>query len=205
ARFGPAFMRSYYRAWAEVPGAIALAAIDEQGELVGVLLGATDPAAHMRLMVRRHGLRLGTRMMGFAAVHPALARDLVVTRGRRYLRGVVRLLSARLRPPSESSSAALSGTVVGEVTHVLVRPDCQGSGIGRALVTAAVALAQDAKLDELVLVTPPDLAARDFYERLGWLADGEMTSRSNEPFLRYRFPLHSTEGSGNEGPTPVIG
>lgn len=204
-RFGPAFMRSYYRAWIGAPEAIALVVIDGKGDVVGALLGAIDPAVHTRLMVRRYGLRLGTRMVGHAAIHPALAKDLIVTRGRRYLRGMARIVSARIRPSSASSSAAAPGPIVGEVTHVLVRPEYQGMGIGRALVTAAVAAAEDAKLHELVLVTPPDLAARDFYERLGWLADGEMKSRSGEQFLRYRFPLPAAGGAGNDKSSPVIG
>jgi predicted lactoylglutathione lyase len=31
--------------------------------------------------------------------------------------------------------------------------------------------------------------ARSFYEALGWRSDGAMTSRSGEPFLRYRYSL----------------
>jgi hypothetical protein len=45
----------------------------------------------------------------------------------------------------------------------------------------------------MVLVTPPDLAARGFYEHLGWIADGEMTSKSGEPFVRYRFALRPSD------------
>ena len=58
-----------------------------------------------------------------------------------------------------------------------------------------------AGIDEFVLVTPPGLAARTFYERLGWRFDGELTSRSGERFVRYgcrlprsrddRRPLHA--------------
>ena len=189
SRYGLAFMRTYYQAWIEAPGSIAVAAIDERGDLLGALLGATDPATHVRAMIRRRGLQIGVQLAVYAIVHPPLVKDLIVTRGRRYARGLVRLVVVRLRRAVPSSSTRAAGPTVGEVTHVLVQPDRQGLGIGRALVDAAVEMARVAGVDELALVTHPDLAARNFYERLGWLADGKMTSRSGEPFLRYRLPL----------------
>jgi len=209
SRYGSAFMRAYYRAWIEAPGAIAVASVGEHGELLGVLLGATDPAAHVRGMVRRRGLGLGARLAAHCLRHPSLARDLVVTRGRRYVGGLARLLVPRGRrsagsagapnPPAPNPPAPDAphvATAVGEITHVLVDTDRQGSGVGGALIEAAVAVARGAGVDELVLVTPPDLEARNFYEHLGWLADGEITSRSGELFLRYRLPL----ADGGEGP-----
>ena len=41
SRLGPAFMRAYYRAWIEAPGSISLAALDDDGHVLGVLLGAS--------------------------------------------------------------------------------------------------------------------------------------------------------------------
>jgi ribosomal protein S18 acetylase RimI-like enzyme len=195
-RCGLAFMRTYYQAWVEAPQAIALAAVDERGNLVGALLGALDPAIHTRAMVRRHGARLVARLVVHALGHPALAKDLVVTRGRRYARGLARMVVARFRRTPAPSYAGTGDPTIGEITHVLVRPDLQGSGIGRALVDAAVVAGRSVDLDELVLVTPPDLAARAFYERLGWLAAGQVVSRSGEHFLRYRFPLRAAGPAG---------
>jgi ribosomal protein S18 acetylase RimI-like enzyme len=195
SRFGSGFMRTYYRAWLEAPGAVALAAVDEHGTLVGALLGAVDPATHTRAMVRGSGARLAARLVVYAVGHPPLAKDLVVTRGRRYAGGLVRMVAARFRPTTAPSVESV-GPRVGEITHVLVRPDRQGSGIGRALVDAAVRAGTGAELDELVLVTPPELEAPAFYERLGWLAAGEIVSRSGEHFLRYRFPLPAAGPAG---------
>ncbi len=201
-RCGPGFMRAYYRAWVEAPGAIALVARDEDGVLLGVLLGATDPAIHVRAMVRQSGARLAFRLALYAAGHPALARDLLVTRGRRYVRGVARLAAARLTRTRESPSES-GGARSGEITHVLVRADRQGSGVGRALLFAAVAEGDAADLDELVLVTPPDLAAGGFYQHLGWRVDGAMTSRSGEAFVRYRYLLRGGgRGDGGNPPGP---
>lgn len=187
SRFGPSFMRTYYRAWTTTPGSMAFVAIDDAGAVIGVLLGATDPATHVRAMVREHGVALARSIVVAAVGRPRLARDLVVTRAGRYARGVARLVLARIRPTSPAQSA--DSPRVGEVTHVLVDPAAQGGGVGRQLIDAAIAAARDAGDDELVLVTPPDLAARHFYEALGWRADGAMTSRSGEAFLRFRYRL----------------
>src|ERR1019366_4632121 len=137
SRLGPTFMRAYYQAWIDSPGAISLAALDDDGHLLGVLLGASDPATHVRAMVRHRGFGLGIKVVTYASVHPRLAKDLVVTRGRRYARGLTRLLVTRLAPSSKSQTQRAE-PVVGEITHVLVRPDAQGRGVGRALLDAAV-------------------------------------------------------------------
>ncbi len=189
ARFGPSFMRTYYRAWVTTTGSMSFAAVDEAGDVVGVLLGATDPATHVRSMVREHGFALVRAMVFSAALRPRLAKDLVVTRGGRYVRGVARLVAGRLGGATSTSTPPPDRPKVGEVTHVLVDPSRQGGGIGRLLVDAAIMTARDHGNDELVLVTPPDLAARHFYEALGWAADGSIVSRSGESFLRYRFAL----------------
>ena len=193
-RYGLRFLRVYYRAWTASPGAIALAAVDEDQELVGVLLGATDPSGHVRAMLRRHGAGLAVSLASYALVHPRLARDLLATRATRYIRGIWRAMTVAVRRGSTTDVPVDDAARrVGEITHLLVAPTSQGLGIGRALMAEAMAEARRAGLDEMVLVTPPDLAARRFYERLGWRADGSLTSRSGEPFIRYRHPLGPTE------------
>ena len=187
-RFGPGFMRTYYRAWLHSPGAITLVARDDDGVVVGVVLGASDPALHVRAMVKGYGVRLALAILARALIHPRLAWDLAVTRGRRYARGLARLVIGRLRSRGVASTGEPVDSV-GEITHVLVRPDAQGRGVGRALIDAAVAAARLARVHELTLVTPPDMAARHFYERLGWRPDGEMRSQSGEEFLRFRLRL----------------
>ncbi len=185
SRFGPRFLRSYYRAWISTPGAVALVAL-EDGVVVGGLLGASDPGRHVRAMVRDHGVTLALRQVGAALSDPRLARDLVATRAVRYARGLARLVASRWRQPA---NVAPSGPVIGEITHVLVAPRSQGRGVGRALVEGALAAIRATGVRRVELVTPPDLAARHFYERLGWRLTGEMASRSGEPFLRFVYDL----------------
>ncbi len=197
SRYGDAFLQRYYLAWLEADQGIALAAVDGDGALVGTLLGTLDTGRHSRDMVRRHGSALAWRLTCQAARHPTLARDLIATRGVRYLRGVGRMAAGRMRRPRRSGhpvpSPADDGRPpvpgVGEITHVLVDPDRQGEGIGRALMAGAVDVARAAGLGSLELVTPPDLAARRFYEHLGWSPAGAVTSRSGESFVRFRLAL----------------
>lgn len=181
-------METYYRAWSSTAGSIALVATSDENELLGVLLGATNPPAHFRAMVRHDGVRIGTRMIAYAVLHPPLAKELVVTRSRRYLRGIFRLVRSRLDRQKQDPAHEIE-PVVGEITHVLVNPSVQRGGIGRSLIDAAVEVARSAGVRELMLVTPPDLEAKLFYERLGWQAEGSMESRSGEKFLRYRLVI----------------
>lgn len=196
SRFGPSFMSAYYLAWMDAPGSISIVAVGDDGAVQGVLLGATDPAGHVRAMVRRSGVRLAVRLAMSAMMRPHLAKDLIVTRGWRYARGVTRVLVVHVTS-RRTTEAQVASTRVGEITHVLVRPEDQGRGIGRALLEVAVQQARSAGVTELVLVTPPDLPARNFYERLGWQAEGLMTSRSDESFLRLRLVI---DQKGSKGP-----
>lgn len=188
SRFGPTFMRSYYRAWIATAGGVSLVAVNESDEVVGLLLGATTPSAHARAMVREHGVKLASQMVAYALWHPTLAKDLIVTRGRRYLGGVLRILRSRFSPATPTATSA-KGPVVAEITHVLVMPTLQGGGVGRALVERAVQISRESGADEIELVTPPDLSAQHFYEHLGWQCEGALRSRSGEEFLRYRLAL----------------
>ncbi|MGA3221879.1 MAG: GNAT family N-acetyltransferase [Acidimicrobiales bacterium] len=162
-------MRSCCRAWVEAPGSIAIGAVDECGDLLGALLGATDPVAHARAVVGRRRLGIGAWLVAHAVAHPRLAKDLIITRGYPYARRVTRLVVRAQRPagllPGEG------GLSVGEVTYLFVRLDRQGSGVGRALVDAAVETARAAGVNELLLVTPPELAAWNLCQRWGWFGD----------------------------------
>jgi ribosomal protein S18 acetylase RimI-like enzyme len=214
ARCGPRFLRCYHRAWIDSPASLALAAVDEHGRLVGVLLGALDPSTHFRTMVRRHGLALTVWLVARAMTDRTFGRELLTTRLSRYAGGVVRIVSsgvssalwrtsvespgptpaAPVSTAGDSDAAAPSGRGIraptsGEITHLMVTPDMRGGGVGRELLAEAGRLGKRGGLDDFVLVTPPDLAARAFYEHLGWHFVGELTSRSGESFVRYRLPL----------------
>jgi ribosomal protein S18 acetylase RimI-like enzyme len=62
----------------------------------------------------------------------------------------------------------------GEVLAIYVDPDHHGRGAGRALMDAAVAALRDTGVGEVRLwVLEANTPARRFYERYGFVADGE--------------------------------
>ena len=186
ARGGRTFLRRYYVAWSRTSTGLALAATDDSGQLTGVLLGSLDPARHYQDMIRRDGAALALRLIEHAMLDPSFGRELIATRIRRYSRGLVRAARARLREPGQCSPTADTPGAIGEIAVLLVHPQRRGAGIGRALVETAIQEAHDAGLAALTLVTPPDYAARDLYEHLGWRLSGSLTSRSGEPYVLYR-------------------
>lgn len=195
ARGGERFLRLYHRAWCESPAGLALAAVDASGELAGVLLGTLEPAAHYRSMARRHGFGLALCLLGHALTHPRFAKELLVTRAVRYARGAVRVMARRPAPtrgtaPEEGPEEGPEGKE-GEITHLMVAPSARGAGVGKALVHEALRAAEAAGIEQVVLVTRPELASGGFYLHLGWLPYGEVTSRSGEHFVRYKWSLRT--------------
>lgn len=211
SRFGPRFLTAYYRAYLEGPDGLALAAVEAgTGRLLGILLGASCPAAHYRRMVRRHGVRLAGLLLLGAAGRPPLAVDLVRTRSLRYARGLLRLVLAQLagagrwagrRRAAPAASTPGGGTgFAGEVTVVAVDPAARRRGVGRALLEAAAERAAQAGATRLELVTPEDeLGAVRFYEQLGWRCGGRSASRSGEQFLRFDRPLSGGDDRRGRG------
>ena len=128
SRCGVAFMLTYYQAWVGAQGSIAIVAGDERGDLLGALLGATDPATHACALVRQDELCIGPVLVAYAIAHPGLAKDLIVNCARRYAHRATGLTAARLRGPAGSSSGQVGRPIVGEVTHLFVRLDRQGRG-----------------------------------------------------------------------------
>lgn len=211
SRCGLAFLKRYQRAWMESPAGISIVAVDENNKPLGILLGSIDPALHVKNMLASSGIALLLMLIMHAVLHPSFAFELIRTRTVRYIRGALRIttkaLSSRLNPQALRQGGVDSQSTqtedlsdlqtlemtqiarVGEVTHLLVDPNSQGKGIGRLLTDEAVRRGESAGLSRLVLVTPPDLEARQFYEHLGWIAGEPITSKSGESFVQYHFPL----------------
>jgi ribosomal protein S18 acetylase RimI-like enzyme len=218
---GPAFLRCYYRAWMRSASAISLAASEPgTGRLIGLLLGSTDPASHYRSMVRHGGARLGARLIGRAIGHPAWGGDLIRRRGLRYIRGVLRMIPWRPKnvmaqlghgvgcgePSAARDGVTGSGSRrLGEITHLMVAPAAQGRGVGRALVEEACRRGERADLELMVVVTPPGWGAERFYRQLGWIRRGQVSSASDERFVRYEFRLPGRKAPAGGAPGGPVG
>jgi GNAT superfamily N-acetyltransferase len=193
SRAGEAFLRRYYRAWMASPHGVAICVTNQNGDLLGALLGSIRPADHYRSMLRNGGAGIALSLLAYGLSHPRFGAELVRTRGNRYVRALgrvaARTLMQKLSRSSKHAGLAAEEEPIGEVTHLFVRKDAQGSGIGTMLLDAMVARAKDNKVSSLVLVTPPHFEARRFYEKHGWVQDKELTSASGERFVRYKLYL----------------
>jgi ribosomal protein S18 acetylase RimI-like enzyme len=88
-------------------------------------------------------------------------------------------------------------TVTGEITAIYLLPECQGSGAGRELMTAAVAHLTSAGFRRATLwVLATNVRVRRFYEAAGWLPDGtsKVDSSRGFPLAEVRYG-RSLDGS----------
>src|SRR5215207_9639819 len=83
ASLGHGFLRAYYATFVASPYAVALLATS-QGAPVGLVVGAIDPRAHARWVLRRRGLRLAARGAAVLVVRPRVAWRFLRTRVERY-------------------------------------------------------------------------------------------------------------------------
>jgi GNAT superfamily N-acetyltransferase len=84
--------------------------------------------------------------------------------------------------------------VTGEITSIYVRPDAWGSGVGRALLAAAVeALTAAGFRGATLWVLSDNPRARRFYAAAGWAEDGatkdDVVGGAPVTEVRYRRPL----------------
>ncbi|HEY9408512.1 MAG TPA: GNAT family N-acetyltransferase [Jiangellaceae bacterium] len=95
-----------------------------------------------------------------------------------------------------------SGTA-GHVSSLYVAPSTQGRGVGRTLLTAAVAAMVDGGAVEATLwVFAANAPSRTFYTRMGWTPDGEtrVQEQFGEPEVRLR---RSLPAPGRSLPAPA--
>lgn len=197
-RLGPQFLRQYYRVFSSSPYALALVAVDETShKVLGALLGTTNPPLHYQFFTRRHGAKFAALVLIRAVTHPPLAIELIRTRTKRYVLGVIRSLLRRTQPAdappatSGTTSTASNAAAVGDVTHLFVNESAQVNGIGSALMQAYTTHAKAAGVHRVDLVTalPENGGVGPFYEKLGWTQAGKVVSPSGEEFLLYQKHL----------------
>ena len=171
---GNRFLRLYHRTFMNSPHAVAL--VGERGGLpVGFVVGSSHPAAHRRVLLRRHGVRLAIGGVAALAVRPRVAWTFARTRAVRYARALLRDTRPGLRQhevaATASSGAATQITAV--LAHVAVAPAARGSGVGAALVHGFRDRVMEHGAARIELVTLADeRGAADFYTRLGWVSAG---------------------------------
>lgn len=183
AQLGPRFLTAYYRAYAFTGGALAYVA-ETDGKVVGYLVGATDPQAHRRDILRQHGFELLLRGVSGLLLQPRLAAHFFRTRAKRY---AIRLLR---RSRSSTGHAAAPGGPVAILAHVAVTVDEQGRGAGSALVKQFLEDAATKGCRQVVLVTTSGAqGAGEFYVRRGWEPCNEHIDSDGRSLTSYKFLL----------------
>jgi ribosomal protein S18 acetylase RimI-like enzyme len=111
------------------------------------------------------------------------------------------------QPPEETFVARLDGAKIGgfcsvgpaeddasrgEVIMLYVAPEHWGSGVADALFAAGVEYLRGRGFQELTLwVLEPNVRARRFYERRGWVADGTRRPSFRDPSIWHlRYSAH---------------
>ncbi len=192
---GDKFLYHYYRTWMSTPYGVSIGAF-EDNELVGLLLGSINPSLHYRYMLSNGGLLLAYDLGIHALKNSQFRRELIRTRLKRYLFAIGRVIKSSLLPKNRKSDTTLrtqaennSHVRIGEITHLLVSNRSQGKGIGALLVNEMIARSTPLNLSKIVLVTPPQSKAKDFYSHIGFKEDTVLTNSSGETFLRMFLPL----------------
>lgn len=167
---GTAFLREFYRAFLDDPTGIAwIAEMSSGGQLVGVVVGPSQPDGFFSRLLRRRWLAFGWASLGAVLHRPAV------------LPRLCRALAYRGAPPPGSPRALLSS--------IAVLPASQGQGVGCALVTRWMDEARKRGSRGCFLTT--DAADNEvvnrFYIRLGWTCEATYTTPEGRVMNRYVY------------------
>ena len=184
SRFGPAFLRVYYRSFIDSPHAIAIAAVVD-GRPVGVLVGTHHDRAHYAWVARRFEARRVLRGALAVLARPRVVGSLVRRRTARALR-LLRRLRDRRQTAAPGAAREPDAAVL---TQVSVSRDARRRGVGRALVGAFLEQARSAGAVEARLITLADGGAAGFYRALGWTYAGERAGPNEETVATFTTAL----------------
>lgn len=188
ARLGPAFLTTYYRAYAFSAAALAYV-VEADGRVVGYLVGVTDPALHRRDLLRRHRWSLLRRGLAALSARPRLAAHFLRTRAARYARKLLH------RRGDSSPGRAAPPHRVAVLGYVAVKTTHRSRGAGAALVERFLSHAEAAGCDGATLVTLSGTAgAGPYYEHRGWQARGEHTDADGRRLTTYEWRFARTHG-----------
>lgn len=158
------------------------------GEAVGMLIGTTDQLGHVRWVLAEDRLPMVVRGVTALLARPRVLWHFVRTRSTRYGRRMLRRDGAAGRG-TRSSSAASTRHRVAVVEAIVVLPQAQRSGAGRALVDALLDAAARAGTAEAELVTKADAEGGSrFYTSLGWDARGEHLDKDGDLVRLFATP-----------------
>lgn len=184
-KMGKRFLARYHRTFIDSPHAVALIARNEDGRIVGMLLGTTSNAEHYRWVMRHHGASLALRGAGALMLRPPLAFEFMRTRLGRYARGIVRNLGPH-RPESGSSGPKSPNSVL---THIACADGYRRRGIGRGMVAQFKGRARAEGASRACLITRESGPGAPFFERIGCKLVAHRQERDGQAVCEFHLDL----------------
>ncbi len=170
---GPRFLYLLYREILSTDGHVALVAMNDQGGVMGFVLGVTDQAGLYSRLARKRWFQFA-----FAAIGAVIKKPTIVFR-----------LFRALRYSGKSQSAAASALLM----SIAVLPEASGQGVGKLLVRKFLQGMKKLHVSAVCLTTDRDgnEQVNRFYEQTGFsLAKSYATPEGrwmNEYFVDLQF------------------
>ena len=178
-QMGRRFLTEYYRTFLDGPHANAVVAAVGPAR-VGYLVGVLDVHEHRRLVRRFHFRRLAWYAGAALVRRPRMASGLM----RRRL--AVRLAALR----SSVRAAAVAPAHVAVLSHVAVRPDARGLGLGTSMILQFVERASnEGAVTVSVATRAGESGAGGLYEQLGWKLTNERDTFDGRRIALYDLDL----------------
>lgn len=182
-QLGRRFLTEYYRTFLDGPHAEAVVVVSG-GSRVGFLVGVLDVHQHRQLVRRFHFRRLAWHGATALACRPRMAVGLM----RR--RVAVRLKAARRRV----SAGEGMREHIAVLSHVAVRPEAQGLGLGTSMILHFVQHATSAGATTASVATSAgEAGAGGLYQRLGWKLTTERDTFDGRRIELYDLDLRTDQ------------
>jgi ribosomal protein S18 acetylase RimI-like enzyme len=158
-RSGEALLTLYYRSVIAEQGAVGYVAVNAAGVVMGFVCGVWNPGHLWRHLLKRHGLsllwwgclQLGQRPQMLASIPGRLRRA-----------------------PTSLDTGSDSFHNGYELRPIVVAQEARGTGAAGELVATLLQDARQRGFAEMYLYAEPDnLAACKFYDKIGFIADGQ--------------------------------
>jgi dTDP-4-amino-4,6-dideoxygalactose transaminase/ribosomal protein S18 acetylase RimI-like enzyme len=176
---GPSFLRAMYSWHVQDPEAIAHAALDRDGLVVGFVAGTKDDSNYRRSLFRRTWWRMAGALGQRFISKPVLALRLMCERQDLIWQALATILTRRSLEVEDAGADSDRELPTASLVSIGVKPSIRRSGLGTALSELFVKEARDRGCGKITLsVREGNVGARRFYESMNW----EEVSRSSKAY-----------------------
>ncbi len=164
---GPRFLREFYKSFLSDPQGLAYVALDNDGEILGVVVGPLEPRDYFRRLLKRRWWAFGLASLRSVCRRPSEAPR------------IFRALTYRGESPPGPIRALLSS--------VAVRPAAQGCGVGSTLTLRWMEEARRRGATGCYLTTDAEHndQVNNFYRALDWKLEHTYTTPEGRKMNRY--------------------